>query len=118
MPSFDQSAELRISIVATPDQAAVEQATPMTECALNVSVSTPVSWRHVLRNLAMVLLETGSCFLIHDKNRVDLNSPVLTEAVHFSYTCKALPGHNDSFVEDNMEKNSLKGFDEQLCLDR
>ena len=99
MPSFDQSAALRISVVVTPDQAAVEQAAPLTECALNVSVSTPASWRHVLSHLAMVLLETGSCFPIHDKNRVDLDSPVLKGAVHFSYTCKALTGHNDSSGE-------------------
>lgn len=71
-------------MVVTPDQAVVEQAAPMIECTLNASVSTPASWRQVHSRLAMVLLETGSCFPIHDKNRVDLDSPILKEAVHFT----------------------------------
>ena len=96
MVSLDQSAALRISEVVTPDQAADEQAVPRAECALKVFVSTPASWRHVRNHLAMVLLETGSCFPIRDRKRVDLDFPFLKEAVQFSYTCKALTGHNES----------------------
>lgn len=54
-------------MVVTPDQAAIEQAVPLIECALNISVSTPASWKQVHSHLAIVLLESGSCFPTHDK---------------------------------------------------
>ena len=72
MVLLDQSPALTISIIVTPDQAADEQAAPLTECALKVSVSTPASWRHVHNHLAI-------CFPIHERKRVDLDSPVLKE---------------------------------------
>ena len=69
---MDQSVALRISVTVTPCNAVVYQAAPLTEYALKVSTAMTASWRHVGSHLAIVLLETGSCFVIHDKNKVEL----------------------------------------------
>ena len=82
--SVDQSAALRMSSVVTPDHAADELAATLTKWALKVSILLPVSWKHSHSHFAIVLLETGSCLLIQDRNKV----------VFFSYVFRALTGHH------------------------
>ena len=74
MPSDDQSAASRMSLVVTPAPAAIEHDAPLTECALKMEMSTPASSIKHLSHLAIVQLDTGLCSPIQDRKSLDLDS--------------------------------------------
>ena len=80
----------------TPDHSALELAAPLSEWALRTPVSIPSSCKHVLSHFAIMLLETKSCFLIHDKNKALLGF-TKSKAQNFRvidwYCCSVTTGH-------------------------
>ena len=80
----------------TPDHAALELAAPLTEWALRTPVCIPSSCKHVLSHLAIVLLKTKLCFLIHDSYKALLEFTE-SKAQNFRildwYSCSVTTGH-------------------------
>ena len=69
MVSRDQSAVFIMSVTATPTFLAADAAAPLHECALNIAVSIPASFRVSFSHLAMVGDDTGLCGLLWDMKR-------------------------------------------------
>ena len=67
--SFDQSAVCSMSLMCTPFLKATELDAPLTECALNISVSIPASDNIPLIQLANCYEETGLCGFTWDRNK-------------------------------------------------
>jgi len=57
VPSDDQYAAPRITLVVTPASAAVEHDAPLIECALKIEISMPAFAVKVFNHLAIVLLD-------------------------------------------------------------
>ena len=74
MPSADQSAASRMSLVVTPAPAADDHDAPLTECTLKMEMSIPASSMKHLSHLAIEQLDTGLCCPMHDKKSLDLES--------------------------------------------